>query len=260
MMPSSNLFFSLAGLFALTVQGRVEPPSLFEFKEIALNTLARHASEHQMRDLDTTHSSYSSLFDECGIVGGSSSSSTGAPSTSTPTWSTEEIYDCACNCDAWSLDFNASSLFCSYQTLTEATTACYSSDAVTTCESNCSGIGFFLAFDCTWAVLHALFYAFGACSSSDSLDSTDDSGCVELNSGSMFFSGDSTMDLLCDDRSSSPSPSSSSPSPSSSESTSSPSPFSSESPDNVSDSAFTTSPVSLVYVFIIAALAVFGLQ
>mmetsp|Transcript_21297 Transcript_21297/g.39876 ORF Transcript_21297/g.39876 Transcript_21297/m.39876 type:complete len:230 (+) Transcript_21297:80-769(+) len=229
MMPSSNLFFSLAGLFALTVQGRVEPPSLFEFKEIALNTLARHASEHQMRDLDTTHSSYSSLFDECGIVGGSSSSSTGAPSTSTPTWSTEEIYDCACNCDAWSLDFNASSLFCSYQTLTEATTACYSSDAVTTCEDNCSDIGYFEAFDCMWAVMHVLYSAFGLCSSSDSLDSSDDSGCAEVASGSMFFSSDSTMDTVCEDY-------------------------------ETTDSAFPTSPVSLLSVFVVSALAVFGLQ
>jgi len=108
------------------------------------------------------------------------------------------------------------------------------------------GSWYFEAYECYWLTFHALFYEFGACSASDSLDSTDDSGCVENDSGNFFFDGDTTIDLLCDESTSSPSPFSS--------------PFSSESPDNVFDSAFTTSPVSLVYVFIIAALAVFGLQ
>jgi len=225
-MSPFHLIF-LVGLCALTVHGRVAPPSPSEFKEIAQNTLARHVSEHQMRNLDTDHDSYTSLFDECGLLGGSSSSS--AAPTTTPSYSAEGLYGCTCNCDAWSMNFNVSSLFCNYQTLTEATTACYSSDAVTTCEDNCSDIGYFEAFDCMWAVMHVLYSAFGLCSSSDSLDSSDDSGCAEVASGSMFFSSDSTMDTVCEDY-------------------------------ETTDSAFPTSPVSLLSVFVVSALAVFGLQ
>eukprot|EP00639_Heterosigma_akashiwo_P005468 CAMPEP_0194587122 /NCGR_PEP_ID=MMETSP0292-20121207/18936_1 /TAXON_ID=39354 /ORGANISM="Heterosigma akashiwo, Strain CCMP2393" /LENGTH=223 /DNA_ID=CAMNT_0039443253 /DNA_START=88 /DNA_END=759 /DNA_ORIENTATION=+ len=223
-MSPFHLFIFLVGLCALTVHGRVAPPSPSEFKEIAQNTLARHVSEHQMRNLDTTHDSYSTLFEECGL-GGSSSS---APTT-TPSYSAEELYTCVCNCDAWSLDFNATSLFCTYQTLTEATTACYSSDAVTTCEDECSDAGAFESFDCTWAVLHALLSAFGMCSSIDSLDSEDDSGCAYVASGNIYFSDDSTMDTVCEDY-------------------------------ETTDSAFPTSPVSLLSVFVVSALAVFGLQ
>eukprot|EP00639_Heterosigma_akashiwo_P018474 CAMPEP_0206396844 /NCGR_PEP_ID=MMETSP0294-20121207/23050_1 /ASSEMBLY_ACC=CAM_ASM_000327 /TAXON_ID=39354 /ORGANISM="Heterosigma akashiwo, Strain CCMP2393" /LENGTH=220 /DNA_ID=CAMNT_0053851699 /DNA_START=63 /DNA_END=725 /DNA_ORIENTATION=+ len=220
-MSPTHLFFFLVGLCALTVHGRVAPPSLSELKGIAQNTLARHANEHQMRELESSHTSYSSLFEECGI-GGNSSSSTASPS-----YSAEEYYGCACNCDAFTFDINSTSIFCSYQTLTEATTACYSSDTVTTCEDECSEVGWFESFDCTWAIYHTMLYAYGVCSSSDSLDSADDSGCVYQASGTFFFDDDTSMDTACED---------------------------------YIDSAFPTSPVSLLSVFVVSALAVFGLQ
>jgi len=186
--PAAFIFYLVASLGALAVDGSILSPS--EFQEVALQTLARHAtSEKQMRDFASTHSSFTSIFAAC-----DNSSSTMQPTT-------YSALECACGCGGWTMDFSSSSTFCSYQSFTEAMTACFSSDAVDDCETYCSGsetVGFFEVYDCLWALDHALYWASDVCSDTDSLDSSTDSGCEYVETGNIFFDNDTTLEYRCD--------------------------------------------------------------
>lgn len=57
-------------------------------------------------------------------------------------------------------------------------------------------------YDCYWSAFHALFNYYGLCSGTESLDSSDDSGCVEWSSGTLFFDDDTSMEEWCPDSSS----------------------------------------------------------
>mmetsp|Transcript_50067 Transcript_50067/g.86117 ORF Transcript_50067/g.86117 Transcript_50067/m.86117 type:complete len:224 (+) Transcript_50067:27-698(+) len=184
--PAAFIFYLVASLGALAVDGSILSPS--EFQEVALQTLARHAtSEKQMRDFASTHSSFTSIFAAC-----DNSSSTMQPTT-------YSALECACGCGGWKMDFSSSSTFCSYQSFTEAVTACYSSDATDDCQTYCSRsetAGFFETYDCLWSLDHALYWSSGVCS--DSLDSTNSEGCKYVNSGSVFYDNDTIQSYWCD--------------------------------------------------------------
>jgi len=195
---STALFVLVASLCALAVDGSIPSPS--EFQEMALQTLVRHLSEDQMRGSE--HSSFTSIFDKCcdsSTTDCGSSTMEPTVTTNTTMQPTYSALECSCNCDGWKLDFNSSDIFCSYQSFTEAVTACYSSDATDDCQTYCSRsetAGFFETYDCLWSLDHALYWSSGVCS--DSLDSTNSEGCKYVNSGSVFYDNDTIQSYWCD--------------------------------------------------------------
>mmetsp|Transcript_39929 Transcript_39929/g.68919 ORF Transcript_39929/g.68919 Transcript_39929/m.68919 type:complete len:250 (+) Transcript_39929:84-833(+) len=170
-----QIIFLLACLWTGT-HGRISSPS--QFHEQAFKGLAGHlgADEEGLRDLISSHPSYSTLCDDFSSWSFASAStvfdSWSSNSSFSKTWSsswtstTDGIYDCACGCEAFSLNFTDSKIYCQFQSFTEAMNGCFESDDVDSCGDLCSDTNaetLFENWDCWWAWYHKMFWHYDLC-------------------------------------------------------------------------------------------------
>ncbi|CAM9195302.1 unnamed protein product [Heterosigma akashiwo] len=184
-----------------------------QMKQSMLEAIAEHFGgdmDRASRELAATHDEYDTVCEDFGYGLANMTSAYSGTLTYTD-YTTDNLFDCLCNCEGFDLDFSyrtsrpdISTMYCAYQSFSEAITTCYSSDALEDCEDACSsgdGSSILDAYDCMWSYQHKrLTGFFGWCNDSytsdswwldgpSSLDTTDSSSCIYYEDNSYDDTG-----------------------------------------------------------------------